>query len=605
MENSQAVRQFYEGRVRELTEVLAVLQKKIKNISAFRVIVFLVTLVGIYVLSGRSLTGLIIVAVAGFSVFIALINRHDSLFPRKRNTEALLSINQNELKLLDRDTTHQVDGREYLDTGHPFAADLDIFGPRSLFQLLDRSATTSGRERLAATLQDPMAHVPQLIERQQAIEELKNLPLWRQEFQALGGADVSNQTALEKLLKWSKISTISFNKPIYKILLWLNPILGFSVVLLIVLGVLNETAFLLFLFMPGLTFGTQLLKINLEYDLLERQAGLLRKYAALFKKTEEPDFKSAILKKEISKLAGTKTSAHNAFLHLSKILKVFDWRLNMVLGVLLEVFFLWDIKQLVRLEKWKKQHALEIPGWFAALSAMEELVSFAGFAFNHPDAVMPVVSEHDFTLKAENLKHPFLAEEVCVGNPVSLPGWHQFHIITGANMAGKSTYLRTVGINLVLAECGAPVLADRFEFTPVQIFTGIKTSDSLQDGASYFFAELQRLKEIMDRLRKGEQLLIILDEILRGTNSKDKQKGSMALLRQLMQYNASGLIATHDLTLGDLAREFPGEIHNKRFEVEIENNEMTFDYTLKEGISQNLNATFLLKKMNITDEEEN
>ncbi len=603
MENKQEVHQFYTGRIDELTARLNKVRQQIRRVSIERVVAFLVTVVGIYFLAGRSLPALIALTVVGLTLFILLIKRHGVLFPRKQYLEALLSINQNELKLLERDTSGQVEGLEYLDAGHPFTADLDIFGPRSLFQFLDRSATHGGRERLAATLRDPLALVPRLIERQQAIEELKNRPQWRQEFQALGDEAVSGPNALEKLLKWSRISTISFNKPIYKIMLWLNPILGFSVVLLIVLGRLNVSAFLLFLLVPGLTFGNRFLKINLEYNLLERQAGLLKQYAALFKKTEEPDFKSTILKEETARLTGSKISAHQAFLDLSKILKVFDWRLNMVLGFFLEVFFLWDILQLIRLEKWKNKHAPEMPGWFAALSAMEELVSFAGFAFNHPDAVMPVVSDQDFALEAENLKHPFLAEEVCVGNPVSLNGWHQFHIITGANMAGKSTYLRTVGINLVLAECGAPVLADRFVFAPVQVFTGIKTSDSLQDGASYFFAELQRLKEIMDRLRNGERLLIILDEILRGTNSKDKQKGSMALLRQLIQYPASGLIATHDLTLGDLAREFPGEIHNKRFEVEIKNNEMTFDYTLKEGISQNLNATFLLKKMNIVGEK--
>jgi DNA mismatch repair ATPase MutS len=170
-------------------------------------------------------------------------------------------------------------------------------------------------------------------------------------------------------------------------------------------------------------------------------------------------------------------------------------------------------------------------------------------------------------------------------------------------MAGKSTYLRTVGVNLLLAMAGAPVLADALVFSPVQLFTGIKTSDSLQDGASYFFAELKRLKEIIDRLHAEEPLFIILDEILRGTNSKDKQKGSKALLKQLVQFKASGLMATHDLSLGELAQQFPENITNKRFEVEITSQEMVFDYTLKSGVSQNLNASFLMKKMGIADTE--
>jgi DNA mismatch repair ATPase MutS len=181
-----------------------------------------------------------------------------------------------------------------------------------------------------------------------------------------------------------------------------------------------------------------------------------------------------------------------------------------------------------------------------------------------------------------------------------MEGFGQFRIITGANMAGKSTYLRTVGINLVLAMTGSPVLANSFVFSPVDVFTGIKTSDSLQAGESYFFAELKRLKEIIVQLEKGKTLFVILDEILRGTNSADKQKGSKALIRQLIQMKASGLIATHDLALGELADFFPENIKNQRFEVEIENNELKFDYLLKEGISQNLNATSLMKKMGIT-----
>jgi len=603
LENKQTVRHFYTRRVQELSGTLEALTKKIKTISLLRVVIFLLTVAGIYILSGRSLTGLIVVAVIGFSLFIALISIHGKLFRRKQNAEALLSINKNELKLLDHDTSNQVKGTEYLDENHPFTVDLDIFGNRSLFQLLDRSATSGGREHLASTLLDPLAKTNRLIERQQAIEELKKQPLWRQEFQVLGGREASDKQALERLLEWGKTYTISFNKRIYKILLWVTPVVAFTDIVLITLNILDIKAILLLFLLPGLVFMNHSKKINIEYDLLGRQAGFLKKYAALFKKTEEIDFKSKILKEAKATLSESKISAETAFIQLSKILKVFDWRLNMLMGVLLNIFFLWDIKQIIRLEKWKKEHAPDMPAWFEALSEMDELVSFAGYAFNHPDAIMPVLSKKDFILQGENLKHPFIKEESCVGNPVSIPGWHRFHIITGANMAGKSTYLRTVGINLILAECGAPVLADSFEFVPVQVFTGIKTTDSLQDGASYFFAELKRLKEIMDRLRNNEKLFIILDEILRGTNSEDKQKGSKALLRQLVQYHASGLIATHDLALGELATEFPGQIMNKRFEVEIENNEMTFDYTLKDGISQNLNATFLLKKMKIAGGE--
>ena len=272
-----------------------------------------------------------------------------------------------------------------------------------------------------------------------------------------------------------------------------------------------------------------------------------------------------------------------------------------MVGIFLNIFFLWDILQCIRLEVWKERYGQKLENWFKSLTEIDELCSFSGFAFAHPESVFPAFSSDEFRLSATNVKHPFLDYTGCVGNEINMLGLGQFRIITGANMAGKSTYLRTVGINLVLAMTGSPVLANSFVFSPVDVFTGIKTSDSLQAGESYFFAELKRLKEIIVQLEEGKTLFVILDEILRGTNSADKQKGSKALIRQLIQMKASGLIATHDLALAELADFFPENIKNQRFEVEIENNELKFDYLLKEGLSQNLNATFLMKKMGITD----
>jgi len=278
----------------------------------------------------------------------------------------------------------------------------------------------------------------------------------------------------------------------------------------------------------------------------------------------------------------------------------FDYRLNMIMGVVLNVFLLWDILQAIRLERWKLKNSEKMRHWFQALSSMDELTSLAGFAYGNPESVFPKVVSGEFKLLAENLKHPLLLPDKCVGNPVEFTKWQQFQVITGANMAGKSTYLRTVGVNMVLAMTGAPVMAASFSFVPVQIFTGIKTSDSIQDGESYFFAELKRLKELIERLKNGQPLFIILDEILRGTNSADKQKGSKALITQLIAHQSSGMIATHDLTLGELAVRFPEHVSNHRFEVEIKDNRLEFDYLLKKGISENLNATFLMKQMGIT-----
>ncbi len=588
---------FFQQQVDDYSIKLEILVNKIKTTSVLRVVVFILTVLGIYFTTALNGWWVAATAISGLVVFMILVIRHVKLFHQRHYLRKLLQINENELLLLKLDTKNQYPGKEYLPAEHPYAADLDVFGDRSLFQLLDRSATREGRDKLAAGLLSPDLSRETIRKRQKAISELSVLPQWRQEFQALGRDE--NTESTDGLLQWAQFDGRSWNKMLYKILTLLTPVLGLGVVTLISFGELGFGAFLLFLLLPLTVLGLNFNAINAEHGQLGKKNRVLKMYAVLFQKTEEPTFKSELLKQAQQMLVGKNHSASRAFQQLESISKAFDYRLNFLVGFTLDIFFLWDIRQLMRLEKWKTSYGKEMQQWFESLSAVDELCSYAGFAFQHPEAVFPGLSE-GFQLQGKNLKHPFIAREKCVGNPVKIDSLKQFQIITGANMAGKSTYLRTVGINLLLANCGAPVLAASMVFKPVQLFTGIKTSDSLQDGESYFFAELKRLHEIIQRLEKGEQMFIILDEILRGTNSKDKQKGSKALLTQLIRFQSAGLVATHDLALGSLASDFPEHIINKRFEVEIENNQLIFDYQLKEGISQNLNATFLMKKMGIT-----
>lgn len=602
-EQHLAPERFFKNQVENYGQQLSQIKKNILQVATLRISTFLVTVLGIYLTAEQTWIAVLLVAIVGFSSFGFFVFRHIRLFKQKKWTEKLLQINEDELRLLKRNTSHQPDGHEFFDTGHPFAADLDIFGKRSLFQLLDRSATHIGREHLALTLLYPLKQKEQIKERQEAIAELSGMPHWRQAFQALGSTEEKEKNSTASLLSWAKATETVFNKPVYKILLIITPLLGFVDVVLSSFGVLPYSSFLVFLLLPFFVLVPRLSQIDKTYALLSKKTSLLEQYATLFKRTEEKDFRSHIMQHTVKTLAEGDISAFKAVHQLSVISKAFDYRLNMFAGILLNIFFLWDIRQSIRLEKWKIKYGHVLSLWLETLAQVDELCSLAGFAFQHPEAVFPEIATEDFQVQGKNLKHPFIDPALCVGNPVDIDGWNRFHVITGANMAGKSTYLRTIGVNYVLSMTGAPVLADSFVFTPVQLFTGIKTSDSLQDGESYFFAELKRLKEIIVRLEKGEKLFIILDEILRGTNSKDKQKGSKALLRQFVRFGTSGLIATHDLTLGELAADFPENVINKRFEVEIEHDQLRFDYLLKEGVAQNLNATFLMKKMKITEED--
>ncbi len=596
----QHPKQFFEEQVQHYSQQLSQIKKNIRQVASLRISTFLITVLGIYMTAEKTWIAVLLVAIVGFSLFGFFVFKHIRLYKQKKRVESLLSINENELRLLKRDTSHQPDGLEFSDAEHPFVTDLDIFGKRSLFQLLDRSATPIGRVQLARTLLNPLKKREQITERQEAIAELSGVPRWRQAFQALGNIEEKDKNVAENLLEWAKNTETVFNKPVYKILLIITPLLGFADVILISFGTFPFISFLVFLLLPLLVLGPRLSQINKTYALLSKKTSLLEQYAALFEKTEERDFRSKIMRNAVKTLSEGDISAFKAVRQLSGISKVFDYRLKMFAGILLNIFFMWDIRQSMRLERWKNRYGNRLSQWLEALTQVDELCSLAGFAFQHPEAMYPEIATEDFRVLGTNLKHPFIDPAACVGNPVDIDGWSRFNVITGANMAGKSTYLRTIGINYILAMTGAPVLADNFVFTPIQLFTGIKTSDSLQDGESYFFAELKRLKEIIVRLERGEKLFIILDEILRGTNSKDKQKGSKALLRQFIRLGASGLIATHDLTLGELAADFPENVINKRFEVEIEHDQLQFDYLLKEGVSQNLNATFLMKKMGIT-----
>ena len=293
--------------------------------------------------------------------------------------------------------------------------------------------------------------------------------------------------------------------------------------------------------------------------------------------------------------------------------------------VILNGLFFWELRQIMRIGAWKEQYAGELPQWLDALGQMDALNSLATFAYNHPAYAYPTLldkadmaaakagissdarkagaantgSNARFILRAKALGHPLMHRDRCVRNDIDMEKRPFFIIITGANMAGKSTYLRTIGVNYLLACTGMPVCAEEMEVYPARLITSLRTSDSLTDNESYFFAELKRLKLIIDKLQAGEELFIILDEILKGANSMDKQKGSFALIKQFMALEADGIIATHDLVLGTLEEEFPEQIKNYRFEADIKDEELSFSYQLREGIAQNMNACFLMNKMGI------
>ncbi len=274
-------------------------------------------------------------------------------------------------------------------------------------------------------------------------------------------------------------------------------------------------------------------------------------------------------------------------------------RYNLVMAAPLNLLLQWNLQQALNLEEWKAKNPSSIQNWLEALGEMDALCSLAILRFNHPQWAIPQFTETHFQLSAKNMGHPLIPHDKRVTNEMVIEGNDQIMLITGSNMAGKSTYLRSAGVNIVLAMAGAPVCATTFSLSPVHLLSSMRITDNLEENTSTFYAELKKLKFILENVNNREPVFILLDEILRGTNSFDRHTGSVALIKQFIKKTTPAVIATHDVALAGLEKEFPGNIKNYHFDVQVSGEELHFDYLLKPGICSSLNASLLMKKIGI------
>ena len=350
----------------------------------------------------------------------------------------------------------------------------------------------------------------------------------------------------------------------------------------------------------GIT-GLFLKKTSILYQNSNLAKDTFKQYHQLLLQIEKEEFISDILKEKQEQIKTENKKASAIFNDFSKTLDAFDQRNNIIFGIFGNAFALWDIKQSYKIELWIEKYHNQVEKWFEVIAFFDAQNSLANYVFNHPKHSFPkITNNNDFTIKAKQLGHPLLNKEKRIDNDFTIDS-KEFFIITGANMAGKSTFLRTVSLSIVMANIGLPVCAKSFVYKPIHLITSMRTSDSLTDDESYFFSELKRLKFIVDAINPKtatKQYFIILDEILKGTNSKDKAIGSRKFVEKLVKSNSTGIIATHDLSLCEITNELP-QVKNYYFDAEIINDELHFDYTFKDGICQNMNASFLLKKMEI------
>lgn len=590
---------YYQENIAAYTRRIDNLRKKIHLLGTIRLGLVAGLILMIWLFKAENLTILTGITLSFIVPFIALMVYHTKLFARKTYAEGLVQLCRNELNGLNYDFSAFDGAPEQSSSEHSFSLDLDLFGDHSLFQSINRTVTTMGKETLVHWFIEPLTGKAEILKRQEAIKELETFTQLRQHFYVTGSLQPGNKNDLRILSALACDSNYFINSIIWKVLVWLIPALWIVVLVGCGLGLISPAV-------PGILFAPSFLiaylkttKINNLHNSVNKMEKILYTYADLMKSIEGNLFKSEELSAINKLLTGEYGTASKAIRQLSRHIGALDQRISFI-GVILNILMLRDTRTAMSLERWKQVHAEDTAQWFQALAHFDAYCSLGGFAFNHPDYIYPDITDAYFKMEGKALGHPLLRRDVCVKNDIAIHKSPWFLIITGANMAGKSTYLRTVGVNYLLACIGAPTCADSLAVYPARMVTSLRTADSLVSNESYFFAELKRLKMVIDRLQQGEELFIILDEILKGTNSVDKQKGSLALMKQLVTYQTCGIIATHDLALGELEKEFPNQIKNYRFEADITNEELTFSYQLREGVAQNMNACFLMKKMGIT-----
>ncbi|HFC01287.1 MAG TPA: hypothetical protein ENJ53_10825 [Phaeodactylibacter sp.] len=520
---------------------------------------------------------------------------HQDIENQQIHQHFLSKINLQELDTLNGNYSAFDSGDEFINPDHPYTVDLDIFGKHSFYQFSNRTSTAIGQIRLAEYLKQGVV-LSEILARQKAIAELKNKIDWRQNLQAYGMVAKDNIHHVAALKKWLNDPTIVYHKKWLVLSLMIGPPLFLA--FFIFVAVSFPWQYLGFtLILPLLVIRKTIMAVNETHRQTFQAEKLLAYYANLIKHAEEENFKSEKLKNLHAAFISNNLQASKQLRKLSYLIGQLNTRQN-IFAIFLNLFTLWDLQWVYQLEKWKMTARETLPKWFEALAELEALSSLSTVFYNNPNWIFPNIHNEDL-LDAKVLGHPLIPLNTRITNDISIPTKGHIKLLTGSNMAGKSTLLRTVGLNIVLAMIGSPVCAEHFSLPQLKVYTSMRTQDALHENTSSFYAELKRLKFIIDAVENGDNIFFLLDEILKGTNSKDRHSGSKALIEQLIHHKGSGIVATHDLELGSMAASANGAIENICMEVEVENGQLVFDYKIKKGVSQSFNATHLMRQMGI------
>lgn len=598
MENSVSPEVVYRQEKERLQALLIQKKKKQSNLGWLRLAIILLTaIVAFQVFSFSAFWGVVVI-IAGIAIFLAVVSIDVNNNNAISNTGKLLSINEDELQLLQNDYGHLYDGAHFSPPVHDYAGDLDVFGKASLYQYINRCYSQQGRGLLAQNFLTPLS-VQQIEERQQAVTELAPLYAWRQQLQALSmQTPVTERTQMQAHL-WLQEEREHFKGSGWGIFVWVYSIIAVASAIAAALGYIPTPLFSLLLIIYLVVSSSLSKRAVQAYAHLAGMVKEVDTLHQLMEWIEQKDFKTLLLARLQGSVTVDGKPASVQIKSLKNILGRFDLRLNILVFIVLNSFLLWDVWQMRALNAWRAKNKNKVDHWFNLVAQMEVMNSLATLRFNQPHWCFPAFANQHFTFDASALGHPLIPQESRVVSHFDVEGVSKVALITGSNMAGKSTFLRSLGVSVVMAQMGAPVCAQRLHLSPVRLMSSMRIADNLAENTSTFYAELKKLKTIIEAVRSHQPLFVLLDEILRGTNSLDRHIGSKALIKQMIKEKAVGVIATHDVEMAKLEEEYPQSIENYHFDVQVEGEELYFDYKLKHGVCTSLNASILMKKIGI------
>lgn len=590
----------YINRIKKLEDEKANCKKQYNIISILRLLSILWVMYFVYYFIQESPTKFAVVtSILAIILFMYLLNLHNSIKTKLRKYDCMIDINKKYIKRLEGDWIEFKDnGKEELSLDHPYGNDLDIFGEKSLFQFINTTNTFYGRKKLVNSLKHPEKDINKIIKRQKAIKELgSNIEVCNR-LECEGMASNKRAGEASNLTKEAKDVSSLFKGNIMKIISYILPVcLILSTIVIISLNLIR------YMYIPLMIFTLNLILTFISYSKITPvldSAYSIKKdievYSSILSVIEENDFESEYLKELKEKLTLKGTPSHVIIKKLNKIVDKINLKYSM-LYLVINILFLWQYHCLFSIENWKKRYGKFSLDCFDTVGEFESLSSLAVLLHLNPDWQFPSLEKEGVKVTARKLGHPLIDGRKRIRNNVDMT--NSIFIVTGSNMSGKTTFLRTIGINLVLAYAGAPVCANSMSCSIMDILTSMRISDDLNEGLSTFYAELKRIKIIIDNLNNKRPMIFLIDEIFKGTNSKDRIIGAENVVRNLDKKFAIGAISTHDFELCDLESNDKNRIKNYHFSESYKNDEIYFDYKLKKGRSDTTNAKYLMKMVGI------